>query len=83
MARNKMEDLRNHLFAALERLNDEELTSEQVENEVKKAKAISGISNALIETAKLEINFMQETQQMKPASSLLESINAQKNLLNE
>lgn len=83
MARNKMEDLRNHLFAALERLNDEELTSEQVESEVKKAKAISGLSNALIETAKLEINFMQETQQMRPGSSLLESINVQKNLLDE
>jgi len=83
MARNKMEDLRNHLFAALERLNDEELTSEQVENEVKKTKAISGLSNALIETAKLEINFMQETQQMRPGSSLLESINVQKNLLDE
>lgn len=81
MARNKMEDLRNHIFAALERLNDEELTSEQVELETKKAKSIAGLSNAIIETAKLEVQFMKETGQLKSNSNLLGSINSQKNLI--
>ena len=30
MARNKISDLRDHMFAALERLNDESLTNEQI-----------------------------------------------------
>lgn len=81
MARNKMEDLRNHIFAALERLNDEELTSEQVEMEAKKAKSIAGLTNALIETAKLEVQFMRETGQMKSSTNLLGSINTQQNLI--
>ncbi len=40
MARNGMNDLRDHLFAALERLNDDELTPEQLSTEVEKAQAI-------------------------------------------
>ena len=32
MARNKLSDLRDHMFAALERLDDEELTNEQIKN---------------------------------------------------
>ena len=79
MARNKMEDLRNHIFAALERLNDEELTSEQVELETMKAKSIAGLTNALIETAKLEVQFMRETGQLKANTNLLGSINTQQN----
>ncbi len=39
MARNGMNDLRDHLFAALERLNDDELTPEQLATEVEKAQA--------------------------------------------
>jgi hypothetical protein len=81
MARNKMEDLRSHIFAALERLNDEELTSEQVEMEAKKAKSIAGLTNALIETAKLEVQFMRETGQMKSSTNLLGSINTQQHII--
>lgn len=79
MARNKMEDLRNHIFAALERLNDEDLTPEEVEMEAKKAKSIAGLTNALIETAKLEVQFMRETGQLKSNTNLLGSINTQQN----
>lgn len=74
MARNKLEDLRNHLFAQLERLNDEDLTPEQVQYEVKKAKAIAGVSNAIIETAKLEINFLKETGRSDSQSQLFRGI---------
>ena len=36
MARNKISDLRDHMFAALERLNDESLSNEQIKEEKKK-----------------------------------------------
>jgi len=35
--KNKLGDLNNHLFAALERLNDESLSVEQIETEAKRA----------------------------------------------
>ncbi len=54
MARNGMNDLRDHLFAALERLNDDELTPEQLSTEVEKAQAISNLSNSVINSAKAD-----------------------------
>ena len=38
---NTAKDLRNHLFAQLERLGDENLTDDQVDTEVKRAKAVT------------------------------------------
>lgn len=73
MARNKIEDLRNHLFMALERLNDDDLTAEQIENEVKKAKAITSVSNAIVETAKMEINYITVTGQLESKTDLFQT----------
>lgn len=55
MARNKMSDLNDHLFAQLERLGDEELKGEEMENEIKRARAISEISKQVVEGAKTTI----------------------------
>lgn len=54
MARNKIADLNDHLFAQLERLNDEAVTNpELLELEFKKAKAISQISTQIFKGATL------------------------------
>lgn len=37
MTKNKLSDLQNLLFAQLERLDDEELTDEEVQKEVRRA----------------------------------------------
>lgn len=42
--RNKQIDLDNHLFAQLERLDDEELSGEELEREISRARAISSIA---------------------------------------
>ena len=45
--KNKLTDLNNHLFMALERLNDEDLTSEQLEQETMRAKAMVDVSTQI------------------------------------
>lgn len=59
MAKNKLSDLNNHLFAQLERLNEEDLTDQQIKNEVSRAKAISGIASQVIKSAKVTIDAMK------------------------
>lgn len=49
--RDTLGDLTDHLFAELERLGDESMTPEQLDGEIKRAKAISGIAQTVINNA--------------------------------
>ena len=80
MARNGMNDRRDHLFAALERLNDDELTPEQLATEVEKAQAISNLSNSVINSAKAEVDFMKATGMIATTSNLFKGVNDPKRL---
>lgn len=53
--KNKLGDLNNHLFAALERLNDEELSAEKIEAEAKRAEAIVSVADQIISNADLQL----------------------------
>lgn len=71
--KNKLSDLNNHLFAALERLSDEGMTPEQVEQEVKRAGAIVAVSdkvignaNVMLSAAKLWAEHGQQVMPMLP-----------------
>ena len=74
MSKNKLSDLRDHLFMALERLSDEDLTQEQINNEVEKAKAISSLSSVIISSAKVQIDFIRATDILETQSDLFKSV---------
>jgi len=54
--KNKIEDLRNHLFATLEALRDEDKPME-----IGRAKAIAQVAGVVIESAKVEVAFLHAT----------------------
>jgi cell shape-determining protein MreC len=51
VARNKLIDLNNHLFEQLERLNDDELSEEQLEREIKRTKSMCEIGKVIVSNA--------------------------------
>ncbi len=54
--KNKLTDLNDHLFAQLERLGDEEILPEKLEEEICRSKAITGISKEIIGNARLVLD---------------------------
>jgi len=53
--KNKLSDLNNHLFAQLERLGEEDLTPEQIEQEGKRADAIVAVADQIVRNADLQL----------------------------
>lgn len=54
--KSKIEDLRNHLFAALEGLADLEKPME-----IERAKAIADVARVIVDSAKAEVAFLNAT----------------------
>jgi hypothetical protein len=52
MAKNKIIDLRNHLFETIERLKDGDM-------EIDKARAIAEVAQIIVNTAKVEVEFIK------------------------
>lgn len=53
--KNKLTDLNNHLFAELERLSDEDMTGEQIADEVKRADAVVAVADQIVRNADLQL----------------------------
>jgi hypothetical protein len=74
MARNKISDLRDHLFAQLERLDDDQISAEQLQVELNKAKAVAQIGLVIINSAKLEVDYLKATGKISSDSEIFKSI---------
>jgi hypothetical protein len=80
MAKNKISDLRDHLFSALERIDDDQLSSEELEIEIKKAQAVANLSSMVIQSAKIEIDFIKVTGRLDSNTELFKSIDTPKQI---
>lgn len=63
--KNTMGDLRNHLFETIEALRDEDKPMD-----IERAKAVCGVAEKLIDTAKVEVSFLSVTGQTKASGFL-------------
>lgn len=54
--KNKIEDLRNHLFETIERLKDDDEPMD-----LERAKTISGVAQTVINSAKVEVDYLKTT----------------------
>lgn len=53
--RNTLVDLNNHLFEQLERVNDDELVGDKLQEELSRTKAMADLSKQIIDNAKLAL----------------------------
>jgi RNase P/RNase MRP subunit POP5 len=80
MARNKMSDLRDHIFVALERLNDESISQDELQAEIQKSKQIAQLGSVLVNSAKVEVDYLKLTGKEQSVSDLFISINQVKQI---
>jgi hypothetical protein len=65
MPKNKIDDLRNHLFETLEALKDDEKPMD-----LARAKAVAEVAKVLVESAKVEVDFLKVTGAIKSTGFL-------------
>ena len=63
--KNKIVDLRDHLFETLEALKDEEKPME-----LDRARAIADVSRVIVDSAKVEVNFLKVTGALRSTDFL-------------
>lgn len=59
MPKNKIDDLRNHLFETLEALRD---TDEPMD--LDRARAVADVARVIVDSAKVEVDFLKVTWQL-------------------
>lgn len=64
--KNKIEDLRDHLFETLEALKDPDKPME-----IDRAKAVANVAQAIIQSAKLEVDFLRVTGALNTGSGFI------------
>lgn len=52
---NTLTDLNNYLFAQIEKLTDEDLTDEELQKEITRTRAITGVAETIIHNGELSL----------------------------
>jgi len=68
MARNRLSDLRDHLFETLEALKDPDKPME-----LERARVISGVAQTIINSAKVEVDLVEAIGDVMPGSRFFET----------
>lgn len=63
MSKNKLVDLNDHLFEQLERLNDEDLSQEELEKEINRSKAITDVAQTIINNGSLMLKAIESSNE--------------------
>ncbi len=58
--KNKLIDLNNHLFAQLERLSDESLTSEALQAEIQRSQAVTSVAKEIVANGRLVLDAQKQ-----------------------
>lgn len=64
-AKNKIDDLRDHLFATIEALTDDEKPMD-----IGRARAVAEVARTIIDSAKVEVEFLKVTGATKSSDFL-------------
>lgn len=67
MAHNKINDLRDHLFEVIEKLKDGEI-------DIDKAVAIKDVAQVIVNSAKVEVDYLKVTDQSKSDSDYFKPV---------
>lgn len=53
--KNTLADLNNYLFEAIERINDDDLSDEELEKEIKRSEAVNKIAKTIVDNGNLAL----------------------------
>lgn len=54
--KNTLSDVNNYLFEAIERLNDDSLSEEELDREIKRADAVTKVAKTIVDNTNLALN---------------------------
>lgn len=57
--KNSLQDLNNYLFESLERINDDDLTDEELEKEIKRSEAVTKVASTIINNAEVQLKALR------------------------
>lgn len=61
--KNSLTDLNNYLFESLERINDDSLSDEELEREIKRSEATTAVAKTIIDNAEVQLKALKHADE--------------------